>query len=430
LQEIVNSLETAKSTGNLKDFNIGLRVEDGSVYLSGKVASRQQERLALEAARAANGVQLVINEMTIRGAKPANEESEFEAQPASADSARTRGENALQQASSAERDPVRDAEESTVVTAELTRPADQAPVLPVTTGRDAVAEAQEIAAEIIKQFRVEKERGNLRRFGIDVDVDHGNVWLKGHVASKQQESLAVDIARRVPGVKEVVSNLSITAPQVTDIPQATPRPTDSEIARQIVLLLKEQKDHGRLRNFGIDVQVEQGTVWMSGYVASEAQEHIALNIARYVDGVAQVVDDLTLGTAPVSHHQPLEPSSNHGVPAATNQLQLPLAFAQARGVNHQALTQAQATTPVPMMGAAGGGITPVNYDHPQLPGYAWPSYAAFPNYGAVTYPMQYSPTAWPYIGPFYPYPQVPLGWRKVTLEWDDGWWFLDFKDRH
>jgi len=23
---------------------------------------------------------------------------------------------------------------------------------------------------------------------------------------------------------------------------------------------------------------------------------------------------------------------------------------------------------------------------------------------------------------------VPLGWRKVTMEWKDGWWFLDFKD--
>ena len=70
----------------------------------------------------------------------------------------------------------------------------------------------------------------------------------------------------------------------------------------------------------------------------------------------------------------------------------------------------------------------VSYDNPQLPGYAWPSYAANPNYAALTYPKQYSPSAWPYIGPFYPYPQVPLGWRKVTLEWDDGWWFLDFKD--
>jgi hypothetical protein len=34
----------------------------------------------------------------------------------------------------------------------------------------------------------------------------------------------------------------------------------------------------------------------------------------------------------------------------------------------------------------------------------------------------------PYIGPFYPYPQVPLGWRETSLEWDDGWWFLAFNE--
>ena len=77
----------------------------------------------------------------------------------------------------------------------------------------------------------------------------------------------------------------------------------------------------------------------------------------------------------------------------------------------------------------GGGVAPVRYDSPHLPNYAWPTYAPYPNYGAVTYPRQYSPAAWPYIGPFYPYPQVPLGWRKVSLEWDDGWWMLDFKQR-
>jgi hypothetical protein len=86
--------------------------------------------------------------------------------------------------------------------------------------------------------------------------------------------------------------------------------------------------------------------------------------------------------------------------------------------------------PMPMSGVQqanfpGGSVA---YDNPQMPAYAWPSYAAYPNYAALTYPQQYSPAAWPYIGPFYPYPQVPLGWRKVTLEWDDGWWFLDFKD--
>ncbi|HEV7222865.1 MAG TPA: BON domain-containing protein [Pirellulales bacterium] len=84
-----------------------------------------------------------------------------------------------------------------------------------------------------------------------------------------------------------------------------------------------------------------------------------------------------------------------------------------------------ANVPAPIAGPA-----PAYYDQPNMPNYAWPSYAAYPNYAAVTYPKQYSPTAWPYIGPFYPYPQVPLGWRKVTLEWDDGWWFLDFDDKN
>ena len=86
--------------------------------------------------------------------------------------------------------------------------------------------------------------------------------------------------------------------------------------------------------------------------------------------------------------------------------------------------------PLPMYApGVGGGVAPVSYDQPHMPNYAWPSYAAYPNYAAVSYPRQYSASAWPYIGPFYPYPQVPLGWRKVTLEWDDGWWFLDFKTR-
>ena len=87
--------------------------------------------------------------------------------------------------------------------------------------------------------------------------------------------------------------------------------------------------------------------------------------------------------------------------------------------------------PMPM-GGSGVGMpaVPVRGGGPNMPNYAWQSYAANPNYAALQYPTQYSPTAWPYIGPFYPYPQVPLGWRRVSLEWDDGWWFLDFDERH
>jgi hypothetical protein len=116
--------------------------------------------------------------------------------------------------------------------------------------------------------------------------------------------------------------------------------------------------------------------------------------------------------------------------------------AQNAGFHHRRQAPMAAGCPGGCDGGAGMGGGPVGmggagmaggagmYDNAYMPNYAWPSYAAYPNYGAVTYPTQYSAAAWPYIGPFYPYPQVPLGWRKVSLEWDDGWWFLDFHDRH
>ena len=46
--------------------------------------------------------------------------------------------------------------------------------------------------------------------------------------------------------------------------------------------------------------------------------------------------------------------------------------------------------PVPEY-AGGYGPGGVVYDEPQMPGYAWPSYASHPNYAALQYPKQYSP---------------------------------------
>lgn len=64
------------------------------------------------------------------------------------------------------------------------------------------------------------------------------------------------------------------------------------------------------------------------------------------------------------------------------------------------------------------------------PNYAWPSYAPATNFSAVGYPTAYPWQAWPNIGPFYPYPEVPLDWRAVTLRWDDGIWWLDFRKHY
>ncbi|MCC9627492.1 hypothetical protein LOC68_03710 [Blastopirellula sp. JC732] len=66
------------------------------------------------------------------------------------------------------------------------------------------------------------------------------------------------------------------------------------------------------------------------------------------------------------------------------------------------------------------------------PGFANPGMGGapgYPGFGVDQYPKQHAPSVYPYIGPHYPYPQIPLGWKNVTLEWDDGYWWLDFHRR-
>jgi hypothetical protein len=235
---------------------------------------------------------------------------------------------------------------------------------------------------------------------------------------------------------------------------------DKQIAQTAISRLQKEKEAGRLKGFSLDIQVENGTLWLSGRVVSKEQQTAALDVARRVPGVKQVVNDLSIAAAPTrqanfasqrtvgsgispvaaTSPMPAQPVAQqpgfepmYGIPQGG---QRPVAFAPAYSVNMANANfpghhGGQYAAPAPMYAPSiPAGVPAARYDAPQMPGYAWPSYASAPNYAAVTYPKQYAASAWPYIGPFYPYPQVPLGWRKVSLEWDDGWWYLDFKDRN
>ncbi len=189
-----------------------------------------------------------------------------------------------------------------------------------------------------------------------------------------------------------------------------------------------------------------------GSVASSQQKDLVLGTAQRAHGVRRVVDDLTVNAVrtvssevPGNLVQPpapqpvvVLPSAPAGAPRAfatstINNMPVqvaPVEVAPIQGVPTQGTPVSGGVmapqAPVPMSAGPSYGAGVPRYDSPYMPGYAWPSYAAYPNYSAVTYPKQYSASAWPYIGPFYPYPQVPLGWRRVSLEWDDGLWYLDF----
>ena len=231
---------------------------------------------------------------------------------------------------------------------------------------------------------------------------------------------------------------------------------DQQIADYIKSRLQAEQSQGNLRGFNVDMRVEKGTVWFKGHVSNQTQEMTILRAAQQAGhlGVVQVVDDIEVNGMPAPATNPFQ---NAGY---QQQQQQPMPQAQPMPMPspYQQVSSQEYVGPVggamegvmssgePMPFASQGGsmqggpsAMPVSYatsgasgagaGAPNLPGYSWPGYAAHPNYGAVSYPKQYSASAWPYIGPFYPYPQVPLGWRKVSLEWDDGWWQLDFHDK-
>ncbi|HMP78324.1 MAG TPA: BON domain-containing protein [Pirellulaceae bacterium] len=220
---------------------------------------------------------------------------------------------------------------------------------------------------------------------------------------------------------------------------------DRQIAEFIKGRLQAEQQAGRLKGFTIDMSVEEGVVWMKGFVSTPEQEMLVLRAAQEAGrlGAVKVVDEvevrqsaMPMAQSPVMPAHSPQMGMDHAALAGYQEgpMAIPANFGAGYnpGYNPTPVSQpmtfhGQAPLPLPM--GSSGGETGMIGGSPHMPGYAWPGYAAHPNYAAVTYPRQYSPSAWPYIGPFYPYPQVPLGWRRVELQWDDGWWYLDFKDR-
>jgi len=209
-------------------------------------------------------------------------------------------------------------------------------------------------------------------------------------------------------------------------------PSDQQMSQHIADSLKQS---GRLKDYRVGVKYRDGVAWLIGSVTSEPQKQVAEQVALNCGGVDRVYSKLEISPPEMqaAQQRPIQrASSSNDRRFAQRPLRrqgAPVPFArQGNSVQPTSYSQDGRMQPAPMRRVPGAVGQSVSYENPQVPGYAWPSYAASPNYAALTYPKQYSPSAWPYIGPFYPYPQVPLGWRKVMLEWDDGWWFLDFKD--
>ena len=308
---------------------------------------------------------------------------------------------------------------------------------------------QEVAENIARALRSAKLPGS----NIDITVSAGVATLSGQIADNRSKGMATQLVSSVPGVLRVDNQLQVpqaAEPQQGGVKQAafsapfgqtdsqieqvahtqpafpTPAPappaaSNQEMAEQIGAALSS----AHLNGYQIKIRYTQGKATLLGSVSTPQQKALADQVVRNVPGVNSVENNLQVSAAAAPKlQQAAFQEAPAGQPMAPMPPVAPGPGAPGPGMGYPPGMGG----PAPVYNAVPGS-NPIIYNQPYMPPYAWPAQAQYPNSAAIQYPKQYAASAWPYIGPFYPYPQVPLGWRKATLEWDDGHWMLDFDSK-
>jgi osmotically-inducible protein OsmY len=304
--------------------------------------------------------------------------------------------------------------------------------------------------ETAKRIAVALKKARISGKGIALEYKSGNCVITGEAADASQVALATKVIASVDGVQTVDNRMTTPAGSPRAMPASvaqaagmqaggrepvqrvaheTGTPSNQEVAQGIA----DSLSSSGLSGYDIEVRYSNGIATLAGNVDSPMAAQKAQECAYGVNGVQQVTNRLTVNGQPAAPAMPPSVMPTGYPQMAAPQLPAQMAQAQFQGMPTQAPMMAAMQRPggpSPMAGAP--GVSPAGhmvYNQPNLPNYAWPTYAQYDNSAAVTYPSQYDASAWPYIGPYYPYPQVPLGWRKSTLEWDDGSWNLKFNSR-
>lgn len=306
---------------------------------------------------------------------------------------------------------------------------------------------QQVAEAVATALREARVAGK----DISIEVKSGVCTLEGQIADAQQKATVTRIVSAVPGVQTVNNRLTVMGPtgkprempQESGVQQAgfegprrqavqqvnhqTAAPTaapqsNEQVAREVANAVAS----AGLQGYDIEVRYKAGVAALLGEVGSAQEAAIAQQAAQRVPGVNQVLNRLTVNGQPaMPQYQMTSASQMYGGPQMgppAGYPQMPAGYPAMPAGYPQVPAAVPPGAPVP---AAGHMI----HNRPNMPEHAWPAYAPYDNYAQVTYPSAYDASAWPYIGPFYPYPQVPMEWRSAQLEWDDGYWQLKFHSR-
>ena len=120
--------------------------------------------------------------------------------------------------------------------------------------------------------------------GIGVEVKDGVVTLAGHVDSYAEKRDAERAAQRVSGVMALAVEIDVRLPGPS-------RRDDADVARSVENVLQWTT---YLPKDGVKVTVEKGCVTLSGEVQREYQRRAAAKAIRYVLGVADVSNQISV----------------------------------------------------------------------------------------------------------------------------------------
>lgn len=122
---------------------------------------------------------------------------------------------------------------------------------------------------------------------VNVETYRGVVQLGGFVDTAEQKSRAGEVAKGITGVKEVRNDLRVSHSQET-VGQVV---DDSALTAAVKgKLIVDQT----MQSYKVNVETQNGVVQLTGFVDSNDAKSRAAELARSVDGVKEVRNDLEI----------------------------------------------------------------------------------------------------------------------------------------
>ena len=269
---------------DVKGRSIEVSTSNGVVTLAGIVDDPEARRQAIAIAEATDGVTRVDAQLVERAPETADAEAADPDRRAASD-----------------RDTNVPAPAGSGAPAELGTPA--APVPQVVDRTDNAWVTTKIQAQFFTDDQIKSRR-------IDVSTNNGVVTLAGQVDSQEEQDRAVRLAQQTEGVRRVDNQLRLVEtpgdPRSADADAAGSR-SDMESVPPLAVTEERISDDGitarvqskffldeRLTARVIDVETKDGVVTLSGNVGGPTEKQAALSLARSVDGVRDVQDQLTM----------------------------------------------------------------------------------------------------------------------------------------